>query len=72
MPPRHATSAIAALNRLIEAAGYEAIVRTLLGDEAHWRLIYEANREAIGPNPDAITAGMKLTIPPRPRAGGGS
>jgi len=49
-----------------------SIAQTLLGGEAHWRLIYEANREAIGPNPDAITAGMKLTIPPRPRAGGGS
>lgn len=49
-----------------------SIAQALLGSEAHWRLIYEANREAIGPNPDAITAGMKLTIPRRPRAGGGS
>jgi nucleoid-associated protein YgaU len=49
-----------------------SIAQALLGDEAHWRLIYEANRAAIGPNPDVINAGMKLTIPPRPRAGGGS
>jgi LysM repeat protein len=42
------------------------IARTLLGEERHWRLIYEANRSAIGPNPDAITVGMKLIIPRRP------
>lgn len=43
-----------------------SIARILLGEERHWRLLYEANRSAIGPNPDAITIGMKLIIPPRP------
>jgi nucleoid-associated protein YgaU len=43
-----------------------SIARILLGEERHWRLLYEANRSAIGPNPDAIAVGMRLVIPSRP------
>jgi hypothetical protein len=34
------------------------------GDGNKWRLIYEANKGAIGHNPNLIYAGMKLKIPP--------
>ena len=34
------------------------------GDAEQWQRIYQANRAAIGPNPDALVAGMKLQIPP--------
>ena len=34
------------------------------GDAEQWQRIYDANRSAIGPNPDALVAGMTLEIPP--------
>jgi nucleoid-associated protein YgaU len=34
------------------------------GDAEQWQRIYAANRAAIGPNPDALVAGMRLEIPP--------
>jgi nucleoid-associated protein YgaU len=45
-----------------------SIARARLGDERHWRLLYQANRRLIGPNPDAIAVGMELIIPSRPPA----
>jgi nucleoid-associated protein YgaU len=33
------------------------------GDAEQWQRIYQANRAAIGPNPDALVAGMTLQIP---------
>ena len=44
------------------------------GDGNLWNLIYEANRNAIGPNPNQIQVGMVLVIPgknnPNPPTGG--
>ncbi len=40
-----------------------SIARALYGDGAHWKKIYEANKSAIGSNPDNIREGVKLTIP---------
>lgn len=34
--------------------------------EPYWRLIYEANKETIGPNPSHVHAGLKLVIPNLP------
>ena len=31
-----------------------------------WRVIHEANRDVIGPDPNRLRAGMKLRIPPAP------
>jgi nucleoid-associated protein YgaU len=31
---------------------------------AHWGLIYNANKDKIGPNPQELKEGMELTIPP--------
>lgn len=35
------------------------------GDPTMWRKIYDANRSAIGDNPDAIKVGTQLRIPPK-------
>jgi nucleoid-associated protein YgaU len=33
------------------------------GDAAQWQRVYQANREVIGPDPDALRPGMRLRIP---------
>lgn len=51
-----------------------AIAQRVYGDPAAWRRLYEANREAIGPNPDRLPVGVSLTLgaadglPPTPPA----
>jgi nucleoid-associated protein YgaU len=40
-----------------------SIAAKFYGDENQWNQIYEANREAIGENPDNIAVGLELTIP---------
>jgi nucleoid-associated protein YgaU len=42
-----------------------SIANKFYGDESQWRKIYDANRQAIGDNPDAVKVGTKLTIPPK-------
>jgi nucleoid-associated protein YgaU len=34
-------------------------------DSAQWRKIYDANKDAIGDNPDSIKIGQSLKIPPK-------
>lgn len=41
------------------------IARAVYGDDASWKKIYDANKKAIGNDPDHVTVGMKLTIPSR-------
>jgi nucleoid-associated protein YgaU len=41
------------------------ISEKVYGDPTLWRQIYEANREAIGDNPDNIKIGTELRIPPK-------
>ncbi|MEX1017232.1 MAG: LysM peptidoglycan-binding domain-containing protein, partial [Phycisphaeraceae bacterium] len=36
-------------------------------DSSRWRVIFNANRDRLGNDPDRITAGDELTIPPLPR-----
>ena len=40
-----------------------SIAAQLYGDPEQWSRIYDANRAAIGDDPDAITAGTALRIP---------
>ena len=40
-----------------------SIAQDQYGDASQWPRIYDANRDAIGPNPDALIAGTKLRIP---------
>jgi nucleoid-associated protein YgaU len=42
------------------------VAEKFYGDPTLWRPIYDANRDAIGTNPDAVRVGTTLTIPPRP------
>lgn len=42
------------------------IAQQFYGDSTQWRPIYDANKDAIGDNPDALKLGMQLTIPPAP------
>jgi nucleoid-associated protein YgaU len=39
------------------------IAKQYYGDAGAWRKIYDANRATIGPNPDKLFPGQKLTIP---------
>ncbi len=40
------------------------IANHFYGDSTQWRRIYDANKDAIGDNPDALKLDTKLTIPP--------
>ena len=44
-----------------------SIAERFYGDPTLWRRIYDANRSAIGDNPDNVRVGTVLTIPPRPQ-----
>ena len=35
---------------------------------ARWHQVYAANRDVIGPDPDVISPGLRLVLPPRPAA----
>jgi 5'-nucleotidase len=41
------------------------ISQKFYGDPTLWRKIYDANRSAIGDDPDAIKVGTQLRIPPK-------
>jgi nucleoid-associated protein YgaU len=42
-----------------------AIAQREYGDANQWRRIYDANKDAIGSNPNLIKVGVTLTIPPK-------
>jgi nucleoid-associated protein YgaU len=42
----------------------QTIAGQVYGDPDAWSRIYEANRDRIGPDPDALRAGMRLELPP--------
>ena len=49
---------------------WEVAARDLPGASAaavdrHWRLIWQVNRVAVGPDPDVIHPGTTLRLPPR-------
>jgi nucleoid-associated protein YgaU len=41
-----------------------SIAQQVYGDASLWPRIYDANRDVIGPDPDALQVGMRLRIPP--------
>jgi nucleoid-associated protein YgaU len=43
------------------------IARAYYSDVSQWRIIYEANRELLGNNPNNLRVGMRLVIPPAPQ-----
>jgi nucleoid-associated protein YgaU len=42
-----------------------SIAQKFYGDSSQWRKIYDANRSALGDNPDAIKPGTQIRIPPK-------
>jgi nucleoid-associated protein YgaU len=42
-----------------------SIAQRFYEDQTLWRRIYDANRDAIGADPDKLTLGLKLRIPPK-------
>ena len=42
-----------------------SIAEQFYGDTSQWRKIYDANRDVIGSNPDALKVGTSLKIPPK-------
>ena len=43
------------------------IAQQFYNDPTLWRRIYDANKDAIGDDPDRIKVGTKVTIPPKPQ-----
>jgi nucleoid-associated protein YgaU len=41
------------------------IAKKFYGDGNMWGVIYQHNKDRIGNNPDFITPGLKIIIPPR-------
>jgi nucleoid-associated protein YgaU len=60
-----AVPTITASDAYIVQAGdtLRSIAQQAYGDAAQWPRIYDANRDTIGPDPDALEAGMRLRIP---------
>src|ERR1700730_15781484 len=48
-----------------------SIAQRAYGNGTDWPIIYEANRQAIGPNPNVIHIGEVLTIPALTATAGG-
>jgi nucleoid-associated protein YgaU len=42
-----------------------SIADTVYGDANLWPTLYDANRDTIGPDPDALRVGMRLRLPSR-------
>ncbi len=63
-PPPTAGPAGSTLHAIQPGDSLSAIARTYYGDPARWRPIYNANRTAIGPDPDRLRVGLPLVIPP--------
>lgn len=53
-------------HRVHAADTLATIAKQYYGNQGLWRLIYEANRELIGDDPNAIPIGAALVIPPPP------
>lgn len=49
-----------------EGDTFWTIAEQYYGSGAHWQSIYRANRQVVGANPDRLSTGMKLIIPPKP------
>lgn len=43
------------------------IAQEFYGDQGQWPVIYEANKAAIGDNPNVLVVGVELTVPELPR-----
>jgi nucleoid-associated protein YgaU len=63
--PSAVSSAVASAESYVVKPGdtLRSIAEDRYGDASQWPRIYDANRDVIGPDPDALNAGTTLTIP---------
>ncbi len=64
VPPPAAAPSGSTLHAIRPGDTLSEIARTYYGDPARWRPIYNANRTAIGRDPDRLRVGLRLVIPP--------
>jgi nucleoid-associated protein YgaU len=66
-PEPDATDSTSAQNTYTVNAGdsLSSIAEHVYGNANDWRALYEANRDAIGSNPNLIHPGTELTVPPK-------
>lgn len=65
--PAPTTTQVAGESYEVQSGDTLAIIaQHFYGDPTLWRTIYDANKDAIGADPDKLKVGMKLTIPPKP------
>ncbi len=60
-PPLPATAAKTYI--VMPGNSLSGIAQKLYGSGAQWPKIYQANKSLIGPNPNQLKLGLKLTIP---------
>jgi nucleoid-associated protein YgaU len=63
--PEPSPTAAAATYTVSDGDTLPAIAQQVYGDASQWRRIYDANKGAIGTNPNLIRAGAQLSIPPK-------
>lgn len=65
-PSSTATPEVAGETYEVQSGDTLATIATQFYDDpTQWRRIYDANKDTIGPDPDKLKIGMKLTIPPK-------
>jgi colicin import membrane protein len=62
------TAKFIAEHTVISGDNLSFISKKYFGTQAHWKLIYEANREVIGDNPNLIRVGQVFNIPKLPNS----
>jgi polar amino acid transport system substrate-binding protein len=53
-------------HRVTATDSLASIAQRYYGEQRLWTLIYDANREALGDNPNVLPIGLELVIPPKP------
>jgi nucleoid-associated protein YgaU len=48
---------------VVSGDSLSSIAKAELGDSAHWKALYEANKELIGDDPNRLRIGQTLTLP---------
>ena len=62
-PPKTADASVEFTYKVVPGDSLSSIAKALWGDVELWPLIYDKNRQTIGPNPDKISVGQSLLMP---------
>jgi nucleoid-associated protein YgaU len=63
IPPSPERPPEARQHTVVRGDSLSRIAKAVYGNASKWRVIYEANRDTIGSNPDLIQPGQVLVIP---------